>query len=124
YRVRIIEPIVTLADVIDDIHPPSLHINNLKLKGKSYRQNSLHKGICTIIGTIRGNLKKPKSEYSGIRGAILCNVLLSRTPTPAVSPAAARWKHLERRSADKKEDEISICLFPPLSSPSLSAIIQ
>src|SRR5215208_912236 len=70
----------------------------------------------------KGRSQKPKSEYCGVLGAILCNVLIKK-PTLLVSPAA-RWKHLERRSADKKEDEISICLFPPLSSPSLSAIIQ
>jgi hypothetical protein len=70
----------------------------------------------------KGRSQKPKSEYRGFWARSYA-AFLSRTPTLPVNPEA-RWKHLERRSADKKEDEISICLFPPLSSPSLSAIIQ
>jgi hypothetical protein len=92
------------------------------LKGKSYWKISLHKGHLQNHWHNKGQLKaKERISWDSWRDPSI--VLLIRTPTLAVSPAA-RWKHQGRRSVDKKEDEISICLFPLLFSPSLSAIIQ
>jgi hypothetical protein len=74
------------------------HVNNLKWKGKGYGV-SLHKSICRIIGIIGG--------ISKTREPISWALFLSRTPAPAVSPAA-RLKYGERPSAYEKENTISI----------------